>query len=481
MKLIAPLLAALAVLSAPPALAAGSTAGLQNTDCVAPGSSASLYKTQSAPKYAKLFGIEYHDTYKVLSDHSSKSTYVLYQCGSDKPSVKDAAAFIPIPVSSVAAWSTTAPAFLEALGVQDKIRNLGTSPSITSACLQELLQEVIKPFDEGNATSVDQQEMNNTVVFNMPGGQDANTTNTVYSAEYLEGSALGRAEWLKYFAAFFNAEERANALFDSISANYECFAGKANSEYNALRPVVAWTSYAEPSAFNNNTAYWQISTASYKYDLVRDAGARMLNTTGGASATTFKTAAAFLDALKDADIVIDESFVSYSYADLLKNYGVSDPGKSDLVWVSQSRVFRPDRIQSTAGGLDWFEAPLVFADALLQDVIGVAHPAFSKKHSAIWFRNLAKDDPVSVISAANCTDMYAQRQDIADTCSSVDFQPANPSDSDYSGVEPGKTQDPIYDISKSKVINDESGAASLCAGLALVLVAAAAAAATVAL
>ncbi|KAJ1997032.1 hypothetical protein H4R26_005978, partial [Coemansia thaxteri] len=329
------------------------------------------------------------------------------------------------------------------------------------------------PFNDGNSTDTDSQEQSSDVVFNMPGGEDTNTTNTVYSTEYLESSALGRSEWVKFFGVFFNAEERANKLFDSVDSNYQCFAAKAEKEYNEIRPVVAWTSYAAPTQYNNNTAYWQISFADYKYDIVRDAGARMLNTTGK-QATMFPTSQAFLRALKSVDIVVDESFVSYDYATLLKNYGIADQKSANYSWVATGRVFRPDRIQSTSGGLGWFEAPVAFADALLQDLIGLVHPKFAKAgYKPIWFRNLAKSDPVTIITAANCSDMYAQRQNPAGTCSLIDFQSANPTDADYSDVEKSQTLDLIYDVSKSEVINDNasstkhSTASHAAGGLAL--------------
>ncbi|KAJ2892578.1 hypothetical protein IWW38_003170 [Coemansia aciculifera] len=452
-------LAALAVLFSVAAVdGAVSTAGLQSTQCVSSSNSSDIYATKSTVKYATGFTIAYHNTYKVVENKTTNSTYVLYQCGSAKPSsVKDVSAYIPVPVNSSAAWATSAAIFLEALGVQNTVKNLGTAPSLVSACLQELLQDVITPFNDGNSTDTDHQEQSNDVVFNMPGGEDTNTTNTVYSTEYLESSALGRSEWVKFFGAFFNAEERANKLFDAIDTNYQCFASKADKEYNDIRPVIAWTSYAGPTQYNNNTAYWQISFADYKYDIVRDAGARMLNTTGKQS-TMFSTSQAFLRALKDVDIIIDESFVSYNYSALMKNYGIADVKQAtNYSWVATGRVFRPDRVQSTSGGLGWFEAPVAFADALLQDLVGVAHPKFAKDgYKPIWFRNLAKSDPVTVVTASNCTDMYAQRQDPAGVCASIDFQSANPSDSDYSDVEQSRTQDLIYDVSKSEVVNDGS-------------------------
>ncbi|KAJ2158078.1 hypothetical protein GGF46_004043 [Coemansia sp. RSA 552] len=463
---------------------AASTDGLQNTECVEGNASSDLYAEKSEVKHAELFTLDYHGTYKVINNLSTKSTYVLYQCGTDKPDT-EADAYIPVPVSSAAAWSTSAAIMMEALGVQDDIKNLGTAPSIVSACLQKLLEDTIKPFDEGNSTSTDDAEQKNTVVFDMPGTGDA-ANNTVYTTEYLETSALGRSEWLKFFAAFFNAEERANKLFGDIESNYECTATKATEEYDDLRPVIAWTSYAAPSEFNNNTAYWQISIADYKYDLVRDAGARMLNTTGDQDAM-FDSAAAFLDALEEVDIIIDESFVSYEYDDLLKKYGVEDPDNVDYSWVTSKRVFRPDRLQSTSGGLDWFEAPVVFADALLQDLVGVAHPkAIKDGFEPTWFRNLADDDRVTVVTADDCKDTEAQRSDPAVSCKDLDFPEANPDDPEYEGVDADQTEDMIYDLSQSEIINDDEagdntgGAASICATVSVWSMAAAAAAALLA-
>ncbi|KAJ2855211.1 hypothetical protein GGI22_004215, partial [Coemansia erecta] len=90
----------------------------------------------------------------------------------------------------------------------------------------------------------------------------------------------------------------------------------------------------------------------------------------------------------------------------------------------------------------------------------------------IWFRNLAANGSVSIVTAANCTDMYAQLADPAQKCSSLDFQSANPSNSAYLDVDENQTQDLIYDISKSDVINGDDGdsAASKSSGASRLLV-----------
>jgi hypothetical protein len=46
---------------------------------------------------------------------------------------------------------------------------------------------------------------------------------------------------------------------------------KAASGYES-KPVVAWTTYDAPSQYNNNTASYILSSASYKVGLTNDAG-----------------------------------------------------------------------------------------------------------------------------------------------------------------------------------------------------------------
>jgi iron complex transport system substrate-binding protein len=42
----------------------------------------------------------------------------------------------------------------------------------------------------------------------------------IFSIEYMENSALARAEWIKFFALFFNAEKKADLIFTGIEQNY---------------------------------------------------------------------------------------------------------------------------------------------------------------------------------------------------------------------------------------------------------------------
>ena len=89
----------------------------------------------------------------------------------------------------------------------------------------------------------------------------------VLNADYLEPHPLGRAEWGKFIAAFYDKEVEATKLFDELVARYE----------EAKMKVIA-ISYA-PSVFLNTA--WEDSWAvpqkdSYVGILLKDAGSRYL-------------------------------------------------------------------------------------------------------------------------------------------------------------------------------------------------------------
>ena len=56
---------------------------------------------------------------------------------------------------------------------------------------------------------------------------------------------------------------------------------------------------------------------------------------------------------------------------------------------------------------DWYEGAVLQIDAVLQDLIAVVHPSQCIDHKFTWFRNLPNNDPVVIVTAAECTDISA--------------------------------------------------------------------------
>jgi iron complex transport system substrate-binding protein len=95
----------------------------------------------------------------------------------------------------------------------------------------------------------------------------------VYIAEFMEDHPLGRAEWIKFFGAFFQKENIADSLFQAIETKYDSIKALSN------------TLQKHPLVFLNipYQGIWYMPEGnSYMATLIKDAGGNYLyhNTTG---------------------------------------------------------------------------------------------------------------------------------------------------------------------------------------------------------
>ncbi|KAL0092472.1 hypothetical protein J3Q64DRAFT_1719100 [Phycomyces blakesleeanus] len=120
--------------------------------------------------------------------------------------------------------------------------------------------------------------------------------------------------------------------------------------------------------------------------------------------TTFSNSADFLKAIANVDVIIDETYIATNLTDILENYQIPQSDVSKYKFLTNQAVFREDGILTQTGGFDWFEAPVVMADALLEDIIHAVNPSAPTadyKHN--WIRNVAKAETISYIDSASCT------------------------------------------------------------------------------
>ncbi|KAI8352270.1 hypothetical protein B0O80DRAFT_370202, partial [Mortierella sp. GBAus27b] len=341
---------------------------------------------------AALFSVRYEKNYKVLTNTAKgvNQTYVLTQCGTPAPNATlfgNNTLFFNVPVKNVASLATTAVAYIEMLGKRSALKAVDTEGLVSSPCVQYgLTHGEIVGLEDKNLTLRADQFKSVDLVFNSMAGGDADIANkTVVTSEVADPGPLNRAEWLEFYAAFFNLEESAQKLTASINNNYNCFKKAANAKPN--KPVVAWASYEAPSTYNNNTASWSFSPADYKRILTADAGATFFN---GTTAAKFSSAADFAAAAKDVDVLIDETFVGDDINAFYTNYGLT--ASSTLKFVQNKAIFREDGIINPNDGRDWFASAVAMDDAVLQDVIRAVHPEIVGDAKPNWLRNIAKGE-----------------------------------------------------------------------------------------
>ena len=391
------------------------------------------------------FDVVYYDTYKVVTNSVSNQTYVLYVCGSDRPSadapgVPAGAKFFQIPLTSISVSETVPYAYLEALGVIDRVHDV--SPFVTSACGQKLVNacggaspSYVDYTDFSfNTTAVEESGKSvDAIIVGSGQGADEDIV-LAFDAENDPG-VLNRAEWIKYLGLFFNKEKYASDVFNGIVEAYsETSAGaKKNGE---SKPNIAWISHFS----YDGDEHFDVSFADYKNQYVNDVNGQsaaggmaeaLVKEYPGARISAFspttvefawdgsgdsfesKEAAsdAFITFLSTLDGVIDETYSadpsSYDMKQFEKEFGLDKATKQQrdaLLWLEPRLIYRLDGTISSADGYDWFESSFVRPDLALKDVNRVVDSARNGKAldpgSFQWMRNI--DEKPMVISADEC-------------------------------------------------------------------------------
>ncbi|KAJ2890415.1 hypothetical protein IWW38_004144, partial [Coemansia aciculifera] len=205
------------------------------------------------------FSIVVNDNYKILNDTTANIAYGLY-CDSQPANIDGIAKWFKVPVASVGTRIPATSGFLEALGQRDKLAAADAPANLTNICIDI---SKVKTLDGSDDAGV-------SVVFSGNASSDGSKSVRLPSDDSL--TPLQRAEWIKFVAAFFNLEEQASKLFDSISAAYSCHQG--NMQYLKSAPHAYWVEYTK-----DPTTY-QIVTSAYQKDLLASAGATNATTNG---------------------------------------------------------------------------------------------------------------------------------------------------------------------------------------------------------
>lgn len=375
---------------------------------------------------------------QVVNNTLAGEVYVLTQCGAPAPaltSLPPGARVFSIPLTSVAVPETVPYAFLELLGVADRVQSV--SPFVVSPCGQFLVAECDRAVSDdfsqesSNATWLADTFLPTTDAVAFSGTLDLPTAFSFSAAT--DPGALARAEWIKFLGVFFNLDAYANKVYDRIAALYWEVAASAKDALEADggdAPVVAFTQHFSYPGFASS---YQISFAPYKLDLIEGASARSLNATEvleipgaelaafstsdiaftyGAEGATFDTQEealeAFLSAVSDVDVLIDETFAAdpttYYLDAFLEAYALTnrtEEFEATQPWLANLTIFREDGLLSETLGLDWFEGALVRADEVLRDTVRAAlGPEAAGTDSFTWIRSI-HETPV-VVGPSDC-------------------------------------------------------------------------------
>lgn len=192
------------------------------------------YPNKTSLKYAKGFRVNYFKSYKVVELFNELDTSVVFQRyflveqGTNVPDMKEEDQLIRVPLASVSCLSTTQVSYLSVLGHANSISGVGYASDVKDSIIQDQLSqgwtmEITRSGEldkelvlESNtstlmANAFDQMLTTSILELDIP---------VIYSIEYLESNVLARAEWIKFFALFFNNEKQAAKEFERIEKEY---------------------------------------------------------------------------------------------------------------------------------------------------------------------------------------------------------------------------------------------------------------------
>ncbi len=194
----------------------------------------------------------------------------------------------------------------------------------------------------------------------------------VECADYMETSALGRAEWMRFYGLLFGAEVRADSLFSVVDHRYHQLKNLAE---------LSSTSQSILSELKNGSAWYVPGGRSTMGRLFADAGGRYAfadDTHSGSVPLSFETV---FDKAGDADVwtIKYNRERDMTYADL----------KADFVGYTGFKAFKTRNVYGcNTAKVPYYEETPFRPDYLLADLIQILHPEITDADGLRYFSKL---------------------------------------------------------------------------------------------
>lgn len=342
-------------------------------------------------RYAINFTIEDYETHRVLtvqrtSRHSGRIyQYALIRQGGAVPTLPENVTVIRTPVARVVALETVYIGYLEALQQLEALEAVASADYISHPAIRnKVAQGQIQTVETGQAIDLEQllllqpdlilSSISGDANFDMPPKLERSGLPLVLTAGYMEPHPLARAEWIKFIAAFFEQDEWAQVLFDSMEARYLKLT-HLTKDLEHRPSVFCGAPYS---------GVWHVpGGASFTARLIEDAGGDYLwsedRSQGGLPLDTERV---FLKAAQ-ADFWINPSH----YRNMSALLG-ADRHFSRFAAARRGKVFNHTRQMSPGGGNAIWERGVTRPDEILADLIHIFHPEQLPQHELIYYEHL---------------------------------------------------------------------------------------------
>ena len=306
---------------------------------------------------------------------------MLVQCGTPAPKLAgdlSGAQVVAVPIASMFAFSPTHLSLLVELGRVDVLTGVARREIVTGPELEARMQTgKVAEFAKAGLVIDVERVVSAKPSLLMNGGVSSGTLSVIRNAgvpvvantEWLEPTALGRAEWLKYMALFLN-EAKAQSLY-GVEAVPTLPAGcRAPFKYRGFW----WTGRSTRGQFTI------AGGRSYVAALIKDAGGRYVwadNTAVGSASVDLE---AQLQRAGDADVWINGGGWKNLSAmlDDEPRYAAFKAYRQGQVWVYERR-------EQPSGANDYWSRSSTHPDIVLADLVKIFHPRLASDHVFEWY------------------------------------------------------------------------------------------------
>jgi iron complex transport system substrate-binding protein len=376
-----------------PRLEGGAEAANLTRGCVQSfDAAADYFPDQVAVEDAINFTVEYRRSYKVVTVKEAypggpPERYVLAQCGAPAPRLQGdlaGAQLVTVPVTSLFCSSITHLPLLEDLGRVDVLTGVSRLTDLMDDAMQQRRRAgLVREF--APASVVDAE----LVVSSRPSLLMAGSTLSaplavirgagipvVANTEWLEPTALARAEWLKYMALFLNEERKAQSAFGAMKARYLALRAQATAPPQAQWPLVM-------TGRSTRGTFVIAGGRSYVAELIADAGGRYAWTDNGAAATASVDLEAQIRRAASADVWINGGGWN-SLAAMLED----EPRYAEFKAYRRGQVWVYDGSGTAAGRTDYWFRSITRPDLVLGDLVKIFHPQLALDRTFEWYSKL---------------------------------------------------------------------------------------------
>ena len=312
-------------------------------------------------------------------------SYILTSDPESLPDSLQACSVIKTPVEKVITFSSTHVGFISALGKSSSIVGVSGKGFISDTIVRINLEKKTC-LDIGFSPNIDFESillLKPDLVFLY--GLDPSVLGlverlkevgiqSVLVAEFLEDHPLGKAEWVRFFSAFYSSGQTGDSIFREVRLNYISWKDSV-AEITRKPSVLVGLPWKD--------TWYMAGGKSFTARFIEDAGGKYL----------------WSDNLNTDFIPLDlESvFQRALHAEIWINTGNAG-NKSDILSVDQrfqhvpafqsGELYNNNLRLNATGGNDFWESGAVRPDWVLRDLISIFHPAELGKHEFYYYRKL---------------------------------------------------------------------------------------------